>query len=65
MMKVKALVPFAGEVVMNTGETREVSDEIAKDLINAGYVEKVGGSAKAEPKAEAKPEPKVKNKGDK
>jgi hypothetical protein len=38
-----------GEVVMNTDETREVSDEIAKDLIGAGYAEKVGGSAKAEP----------------
>lgn len=54
MMTIKALVPFVGEIVMNTGETREVSDEIAKDLIGAGYAEKVGGSAKAEPKAEAK-----------
>jgi hypothetical protein len=49
MMTIKALVPFVGEVVMNTDETREVSDEIAKDLIGAGYAEKVGGSAKAEP----------------
>ena len=62
MMTIKALVPFVGEVVMNTDETREVSDEIAKDLIGAGYAEKVGGSAKAEPKAEAKPKTK---KGDK
>jgi hypothetical protein len=62
MMTIKALVPFVGEVVMNTDETREVSDEIAKDLIGAGYAEKVGGSAKAEPKAEAKPKAK---KGDK
>jgi hypothetical protein len=52
MMTIKALVPFVGEIVMNTGETREVSDEIAKDLIGAGYAEKVGGK---EPKAEAKP----------
>jgi microcompartment protein CcmK/EutM len=62
MMTIKALVPFVGEIVMNTGETREVSDEIAKDLIGAGYAEKVGGSAKAEPKTEAKPKAK---KGDK
>ena len=49
MTKVKALVPFVGEIVMNTGETREVPDEIAKDLIGAGYVTKI----------EDKPEKKV------
>lgn len=55
MMTIKALVPFVGEIVMNTGETREVSDEIAKDLIGAGYAEKVGGKGL---KAEAKPKAK-------
>ena len=60
MVTIKALVPFVGEVSMNTGDTREVSEETAKDLIGAGYAEKVGG--KAEPKAEAKPKAK---KGDK
>jgi hypothetical protein len=46
MMTIKALVPFVGEVVMNTDETREVSDEIAKDLIGAGYAT---SEAKAKP----------------
>ena len=64
-MKVKALLPFVGEVNMSAGETSDIPDGIAKDLIDAGYVEKVGGSAKAEPKAEEKPAPKVKSKGDK
>lgn len=40
-MKVIALVSFAGAVSMIPGETREISIEIAKSLIEAKYVEEV------------------------
>lgn len=40
MIKVVCLVPFAGTISMAKGEVREVSDEVADDLIQAGYVEK-------------------------
>lgn len=40
MIKVVCLVPFAGTISMAKGEVREVSDEVAADLIQAGYVEK-------------------------
>lgn len=39
MKKIKCLVPFAGTVSMAAGEEREVSDEVAADLIRAGYAE--------------------------
>jgi hypothetical protein len=42
---------------MGAGDTRDVPDELAKDLIDAGYAEKVGGSAKTE-STEKKPAPK-------
>lgn len=39
-MLVKALKSFAGKVSMYEGEIREIADdEIAKDLINAKYIE--------------------------
>lgn len=53
-MKVKGLVPFAGEVNMAIDEVKEVSDAVGKDLIAAGYVEQVGGNKKAP--ADEKPE---------
>jgi len=56
-MKIKALIPFVGQVTMGAGDTRDVPDEVAKDLIDAGYAEKVGGSAKTE-STEKKPAPK-------
>lgn len=56
-MKIKALIPFVGQVTMGAGDTRDVPDEVAKDLIDAGYAAKVGEAAKAEP-AEKKPAPK-------
>lgn len=55
-MKIKALIPFVGQVTMGAGDTRDVPDEVAKDLIDAGYATKVG-EAKAEP-TEKKPAPK-------
>lgn len=40
-MKIKALCCFVGTVCMNAGETLDVSDDVANDLIQAGYAEKV------------------------
>lgn len=51
-MLVKAIESFAGKVSMTVGEVREIADEaIAKDLLNAGYIEEV--KAKAETKTKA------------
>ena len=52
-MKIKALISFAGTISMRQNETRDVSDDVAKDLIRAGYAEKVVG-AKAETEAKEK-----------
>lgn len=41
MKEIKAIVPFAGVVSMAAGEVREVGNEIAADLINAGYAEEI------------------------
>lgn len=39
-MLVKALKSFAGTISMYDGEIREIAnDEIAKDLLQAGYIE--------------------------
>ena len=46
-MKIKALVSFAGVVTMGVDEEREVSNEVAKDLINAGYAIEVKAVKKA------------------
>lgn len=46
-MKIKALVSFAGVVTMGVNEEREVGEEIAKDLINAGYAVEVKPVKKA------------------
>ena len=51
-MKYKAKVNFSGnKVSMSVGEIKEVADDIAKDLLRAGYIEMVdpadkGGDAK-------------------
>ena len=49
-MKVKALVGFAGAVSMAAGETRELDETIARDLLRAGYIveEKVYNAKEAE-----------------
>ena len=38
-MKVKALTNFAGIEAMHRGETKNINDEVAADLIKCGYVE--------------------------
>ncbi|MCF0163193.1 MAG: hypothetical protein HUJ88_11540 [Fusobacterium necrophorum] len=45
-MIVKALVSFAGSLTMFPGEIREVNNEVAKDLLDSGYVEEVKSEAK-------------------
>lgn len=40
-MLIKAKVSFAGLVTMSKGETREVSEEVAADLLRAGYAVEV------------------------
>ena len=45
-MVIKALIGFAGIETMSAGEEKEVTAEIGKDLIKAGYaieVKKKGG----------------------
>lgn len=58
-MLVKAQVSFSGALVMHLGETREIAnDEIAKDLLRAGYIVEVkAGTTKAKAKAPAVTEP--------
>lgn len=41
MKKIKALTSFGGVVSLRIGEEREVTDEVAKDLIKAGYAEEI------------------------
>lgn len=36
-MKIRALCSFVGKVCMTSGEVRTVGDELAADLIRAGY----------------------------
>ncbi len=40
-MKIRALVSFAGQVTMAIREEKEVPNEIAKDLIQAGHAVEV------------------------
>lgn len=41
-MKYKAKISFSGLVSMSAGEVRELADDaIIKDLLKAGYIEKV------------------------
>lgn len=47
-MLIKAKVSFAGIETMAAGETREVCEEVASDLLRAGYVAEVkAGKAKS------------------
>ena len=60
-MKYKAKVNFSGnKISMCVGEVKEVADDIAKDLLRAGYIEKVDPAVKGEAKTEAKAETKTK-----
>lgn len=47
-MKYKAKVNFSGnKVSMSVGEIKEVADDIAKDLLRAGYIEEIKPAEKA------------------
>lgn len=41
-MKIKALCSFVGAVCMVKNEVMEVSEELASDLVSAGYAEVIG-----------------------
>lgn len=41
MKKIKALISFTGAVTMAVGETANVADEVAADLLRAGFAELV------------------------
>ena len=61
----KALISFSGVISMACGEVREISDRaIAKDLLEAGYIEKIitEKDNKNEAKAEVKSKPKKRTK---
>lgn len=54
-MEYKALIGFSGAISMAQGEKREIKPEIAKDLLNAGYIEAVKPAEKdAKPKVNKK-----------
>lgn len=50
-MLVKAKISFAGTETMAAGETREVSEEVAADLLRAGYAVEVKTSKAKNKKA--------------
>lgn len=41
MKTIKALISFTGAVTMAVGETADVADEVAADLLRAGFAELV------------------------
>jgi hypothetical protein len=46
-MLYKATISFAGKISMTQGEIRDISDSpVVKDLIKAGYIEKVEKTGK-------------------
>lgn len=46
-MDYRALKNFVGVLSMRKGEVKDIKDqEIAKDLLNAGYIEEVANKAK-------------------
>lgn len=47
----KALCSFSGIITMAKGETKKIEDEeIIKDLLNAGYIEKIKEEVKKDTK---------------
>lgn len=51
----KALVSFGGIISMNKDEIREINDKnIAKDLLDAGYIETVKSPRKTTQKSKSK-----------
>lgn len=41
MVEIKALVSFAGKISLSKGQEARVSDELAADLVSAGFAEKI------------------------
>lgn len=58
-MLYKALVTFAGMASMHAGEVRELDDNMAADLLRAGYIEQVPADT-----SQRKPRKGVKNASD-
>lgn len=55
-MAYKALKSFSGLVSMKKGDIKEIKDqEIANDLLRAGYIEEVGGEKPKSSKSSVKP----------
>lgn len=53
MAKYKAIKSFSGIVSMYVGENKEIADDnIAKDLLKAGYIEEVKPAEKVSTKAD-------------
>lgn len=61
-MKVKALVSFAGAVSMHAGETRDIDNILARDLLHAGYVIEDKADKAQEAEIVVKPTSKAKSK---
>lgn len=61
-MKVKALVGFAGAVSMAAGETKELDEAIARDLLRAGYIVEDVADKAQEAEIVVKPASKAKSK---
>ena len=58
-MYYKALVSFGGiNVSMVAGETRELTSDLANDLLKAGYIIPIEPATKAEEEEPAKPKKK-------
>lgn len=54
-MQYKALVSFSGIVSMAAGEVRDITDPlVAKDLLQAGYIEQLKDAPKRTPKTGVK-----------
>lgn len=58
----RAVISFTGLVSMVAGEERELSKELADDLLRCGYIEEINASPAETPKA-SKPRTKKTPKG--
>lgn len=55
----KALVSFGGKISMSVGEVADIADvSIAKDLLQAGYIEEIKPAEKEEKKPKTTPKKK-------
>ena len=59
----RALISFSGLISMAEGEIKEIADKaMAKDLLNAGYIEEVTPDHPSDAPAEEKPKDKPRKK---